>query len=131
MIDLGILILRFGLGFMFFMHGLQMGLGKLGGPGVGGFSKMLEGMGFAPAIFWSYLAGYTTLIAGAFLILGIFPRFSAFCLLIFIVVAAVKVHLAKGFFIQAGGFEYNFVIACGCLALIIMGAGKLSLFNKL
>lgn len=130
MIDLGLLVLRLGLGIMFFAHGLQMGLGKLGGPGVEGFSRMLAGMGFTPAIFWSSLAGYTALIGGLCLILGVLPRSASLALLIFISVAAVKVHLAKGFFLQNGGYEYNFVIACGCIALILLGAGKISIFNK-
>ncbi len=130
MIDLALLVLRLGIGVMFFAHGLQLALGKFGGPGVAGFAKALAGLGFVPALAWSYLAGYTTLIAGFFLILGILPRFSAFSLLIFISVAAYKVHLSKGFFMQGGGFEYNFLIACACLALVISGSGKLSLWNK-
>ena len=51
-------------------------------------------------------------------------------LLLFIVVAALKVHWVKGFFMQSGGFEYNFVIACGCLAPMLLGAGKFSIVNK-
>lgn len=130
MIDIALLVLRLGLGTMFFAHGLQLALGKFGGPGAIGFAKALESMGFVPAIFWSYLAGYATLIGGLFLILGVSPRLSGFSLLIFITVAAYKVHLSKGFFLQGGGFEYNFVIACVCIALIIAGAGKYSLWNK-
>jgi putative oxidoreductase len=127
MTDLAILILRLGLGIMFFAHGLQMALGKFGGPGVQGFAKMLSSMGFTPAILWSYIACYTVLIGGAFLVFGIMTRVSALLLLIFIAVAGIKVHLAKGFFLQSGGYEYTFVIACVCLALIILGGGKFSL----
>ncbi|MEI6631179.1 MAG: DoxX family protein [bacterium] len=130
MLDLGILILRLGLGIMFFAHGLQIAFGKLGGPGPEGFSKMLSGLGFSPAIFWAYLAAYTTLIGGLCLFAGLFTRVASFALLIFITVAAVKVHIAKGFFIMSGGFEYNFVIACGCLALLLLGAGKFSISDK-
>ncbi len=130
MIDLAILILRVGLGIMFFAHGLQMALGKFGGPGVGGFAKMLSSLGFAPAMMWSYIACYTVLIGGGFLILGILTRVSSFLLLIFIAVASLKVHLSKGFFIQTGGFEYTFIIACICITLIILGGGKFSLFNR-
>jgi putative oxidoreductase len=130
MIDLGILVLRVGLGVMFFAHGLQFAFAKLGGPGVEGFSKMLSGLGFTPATFWAYLAAYTTLLGGACLILGVFTRASAFALFFFITLAAVKVHLAKGFFLQAGGFEYNFVIACGCIALILFGGGAFSITRK-
>ena len=130
MADLGILILRLGLGIMFFAHGIQLAFAKLGGPGPEGFSRMLSGLGFSPALFWAYLAAYTTLIGGLCLIAGVFTRVSSFALLVFIAVAAAKVHLSKGFFIMSGGFEYNFVIACCCLALILLGPGKFSLFNK-
>lgn len=129
MLDWAILILRLGLGFMFMAHGLQMAFGMFGGPGVVGFSKFLTDLGFTPAIFWSYLAAYTTLVGGLFLMVGIFTRAAAFLLMLFIMVAAIKVHLTKGFFLQAGGFEYNFVIACVCLALIISGGGKFKIFH--
>ncbi len=130
MTDIAILILRLGLGIMFFAHGLQMALGKLGGPGVEGFSKMLTGMGFAPAIFWSYVACYTVFIGGIFLILGILPRITSIFLIVFMVVAVLKVHLSKGFFITNGGYEYNFVVVFALLAILIAGSGKFSLFNK-
>ena len=130
MIDLASLILRVGLGIMFVSHGLQKAFGMFGGTGIGGFSEMLSGMGFKPALFWAYLAAYAELVGGLFLILGIFTRGASFLLLVLIIVAAIKVHLSKGFFLSGGGFEYTFIIACICLALIIMGGGKYSLFNK-
>ena len=129
--DWAILVLRFGLGFMFVAHGLQMAFGLFGGPGVGGFSQMLSGMGFRPAMFWSYLAAYTTLIGGLCVLVGFLTRLAAFSLLVFMTVAVVKVHMQKGFFITAGGFEYNFVIMIVCIALLITGAGKYSINNKL
>jgi putative oxidoreductase len=130
MIDLAILILRLGLGIMFVGHGLQQTFGMFGGPGIKGFSGLLSGLGFSPAIVWACIAAYTELIGGLFLIFGIAVRTSAAFLLIFIVVAAYKVHLSKGFFLQSGGIEYTFIIACVCAALIISGAGKISLLNK-
>jgi putative oxidoreductase len=125
----GILILRLGIGVMFAAHGLQKAFGFFAGPGINGFSKMLSGLGFAPPVFWAYLAAYTELLGGVFLILGVFSRSSAALLLILIVTAAIKVHLAKGFFLANGGFEYTFVIAAGCLALILLGPGKYSIFE--
>jgi putative oxidoreductase len=129
MIDLALLILRLGLGVMFVAHGLQT-FGMFAGPGIKEFSGFLSGLGFSPAIVWAYIGACSELIGGIFVILGILPRISALLLMIFIVVAAYKVHLSKGFFIQSGGFEYTFIIACICLALIIAGSGKFSLFNK-
>ena len=128
MLDWGILVLRLGIGIMFVAHGLQMAFGLFGGPGVNGFSKMLSGLGFIWPALWSYLASYTVLIGGLFLILGIQTRIAAILLLIFILTAAVKVHLSKGFFLSNGGFEYTFVIAAACLALILLGAGKYNIF---
>jgi len=130
MTDLAILVLRLGLGIMFAAHGAQKALGLFSGPGIAGFSKMLSGMGFTPAIFWAYLAANTELIGGLFLILGICVRSSAVMLLILISVAALKVHLAKGFFLSGGGFEYAFIIAVICIALIFLGAGKFAIIRK-
>jgi putative oxidoreductase len=129
MMDWGILALRLGIGVMFAAHGLQKAFGFFGGPGINGFSKMLAGLGFAPAVFWAYLAAYVELLGGALLILGVFSRASAALLLVLIVTAAAKVHLGKGFFLANGGFEYTFVIACACLALILLGPGKYSIFE--
>ena len=128
--DIASLILRLSLGVMFAAHGIQKAFGIFGGPGIEGFSEMLSKLGFAPALFWAYLAGYVELIGGIFLILGIYVRSTALALLIFITVAAVKVHIAKGFFLSAGGFEYTFIIFSVCLALIIMGGGKFATTKK-
>jgi len=130
MVDLGILILRLGIGIMFLAHGLQMAFGLFGGPGVKGFSEMLAGLGFVPPMLWAVIACYTVFIGGILLILGIQTRISAVFLLIFILTAGIRVHLHKGFFLSNGGYEYTFVIAAGCLALILMGAGKFTLFHK-
>jgi len=130
MLDLGILVLRLALGIMFVAHGLQMAFGLFGGPGVKGFSQMLSGLGFAPAMFWSYIASYTVLLGGLLVIIGVQTRLAAILLLIFILTAGIKVHLNKGFFLSNGGFEYTFVIAAICLALILLGPGKFSVFNK-
>ena len=130
MLDWGILVLRLALGIMFVAHGLQMVFGFFGGPGVKGFSLMLSGLGFVPATLWAYIACYTVLIGGFLVIVGVQTRLVAALLLIFILTAGIKVHLNKGFFLSNGGFEYTFIIAAICLALILLGPGKFNLFNK-
>jgi putative oxidoreductase len=130
MLDLGILVLRLALGIMFTAHGLQMAFGLFGGPGVKGFSQMLSGLGFAPAIFWSHIASYTVLVGGILVILGVQTRWAAILLLIFILTAGIKVHLGKGFFLSNGGYEYTFIIAAICIALILLGPGKFNIFSK-
>lgn len=130
MLDLGILVLRLALGIMFTAHGLQMAFGLFGGPGVKGFSQMLSGLGFAPAILWSYIASYTVLVGGILVIIGVQTRGAAILLLIFILTAGIKVHLGKGFFLSNGGYEYTFIIAAICVALILLGPGKFNIFSK-
>lgn len=122
--------LRLGLGVIFIAHGLQKAFGAFAGPGIEGFSKFLSSLGFAPAGLWAYAAAYTELLGGLFLILGIATRISSGLIFIVIAVAALKVHLAKGFFLSSGGFEYTLLILCACLSLIIYGPGKWSITKK-
>lgn len=129
MSDWGILSLRLGIGIMFLAHGLQKAFGLFRGPGIKGFSAMLSGLGFAPAMFWAYLASYAELLGGICLIIGLQTRGAAAILFILIVTAAFKVHLGKGFFLSNGGFEYTFVIALACLALVLLGPGKFGILK--
>ncbi|KPK97957.1 MAG: hypothetical protein AMJ95_06485 [Omnitrophica WOR_2 bacterium SM23_72] len=130
MIDLASLILRVGLGVMFMAHGLQKAFGLFGGVGMEEFSKRVAGLGFSPAAFWAYVAAYVELLGGLALITGLSTRISSLLLLILMAVAVVKVHLTRGFFISNGGFEYNFIIFCVCLTLLLIGTGKYGLNKK-
>jgi putative oxidoreductase len=129
MADAAILVLRLALGLMFAAHGLQKAFGLFGGPGIGGFSEMLSGLGFKPSLLWAYVAAYAELVGGILLAVGFLTRGAASVLLILIVVAAFKVHLSKGFFLSQGGFEYAFIIFSICLALILLGPGKFTLLK--
>ena len=129
MADIAILALRLALGLMFAAHGLQKAFGLFGGPGIGGFSEMLSGLGFKPSLFWAYLAAYAELVGGILLAIGFLTRGAASVLLVLILVAAFKVHLNKGFFLSQGGFEYTFIIFSVCLALILLGPGKFTIFK--
>lgn len=131
MLDTSLLVLRLCLAVVFIGHGLQVAFGAFGGSGIQGFSGMLANMGFKPALFWTYLVAYTQLIAGLLLAVGLLTRVAAFSLFIFMLVAAIKVHITKGFFLQTGGFEYNFVLICICVALMLSGSGKFGITPKL
>jgi len=131
MLNWALLLLRLCAGVVFIAHGSQAALGLFGGPGINGFSQMLAGLGFKPALAWAYLGAYVELVGGLCLLSGIFVKGASLLLFIFMVVAAVKVHWTKGFFIQNGGFEYTFVLACVLIVIILLGAGKFSLGNKI
>jgi len=129
--DTALFILRLSLGAIFIAHGLQKAFGLFGGPGIEGFSKMLAGIGANPVIFWAWAVALVELIGGIFLILGILPRLSAAAIGVVMIVAVAAIHSAKGFFASAGGFEYPLLILAVCLAIVLSGAGRLSIFNKL
>lgn len=131
MINAAILVLRLCLAAVFIGHGLQVTFGLFNGPDISGFSKMLANLGFKAPLTWAYVAAYTQLISGLFLIIGFLTRFAAFSLFIFMLVAAITVHTSKGFFLQAGGFEYNFVLMCICVSLMLTGSGKFGMTPKL
>lgn len=131
MMDLALLVLRLSLGVMFIAHGMQKVWGLFGGPGLAKFTGFIGSLGFSPAGLWAYLAAYVELVGGLCVIAGLGTRLAAGLLLVLIVVAAAKVHLANGFFSQTGGFEYPMLIAAVCLALLLAGGGKFSLTNKL
>jgi putative oxidoreductase len=127
MISLAILVLRLGVGLVFMLHGMQKTFGFSGGPGVAGFSKYLETLNFHPPLLWAHIGAYAEFLGGLLVLLGLFTRPAAIVLFIFIIVALAKVHLNKGFFMSKGGLEYTFILACVCLSLILLGAGKFSI----
>ena len=128
-----ILPLRIGLGAVFVAHGLQKAFGLFGGSGIEGLSRMLSGLGFVPASLWAHILAYVELLCGVCLLIGFLVRISSGLLLVVMLVAILKVHLANGFLMMSGGYEYNFVIICICIALLIAGQGSLSMpyFKKL
>lgn len=128
--DLAVLVLRIGLGAIFCAHGVQKAFGAFSGPGINGFSQMLAGLGFNPPLLWAYIAACVELIGGICLIAGFLTRTMSGLIGILIIVAAYKVHLSKGFFLSNGGFEYNLLILCTCIALMLLGSGKYSILKR-
>lgn len=129
MIDIGLLVLRVCVGIVFMAHGSQKVFGLFGGPGIKGVAQFLTSLGFAPATLWAYVLGCTELIGGILVILGLFTRGAAALLFVIMTIAIITVHLQKGFFAQNGGFEFPFIIAGVCIALVLMGSGKYALIK--
>ena len=59
--------------------------------------------------------------------LGLLTPFSAAGILATMLVAIVKVHIEKGFFVQNGGYEYPLVLAAVAAGLAFTGPGYISL----
>ena len=129
----GMLVLRLGLGIVFFVHGSQKALGWFGGPGLSAAYNMFVGMGI-PGVF-AALDIMAEFLGAIGLILGFLTRVAAFGIGVVMLVAVALVHLPFGFFMNwfgrmpAGqeGFEYHILAFAMALALVIGGGGRLSL----
>jgi putative oxidoreductase len=124
--DYAEVILRIGLGGILIPHGCQKLFGMFGGMGLSGNAALFDRIGYSPGMFWGTLVGCTELIGGILLILGLFTRFAAAAVLIFMIVA-VKFTSAKGFFWSNGGFEFPLLLGLCALFFLIRGGGPLSL----
>jgi putative oxidoreductase len=123
-------ILRIALGGILIPHGCQKLFGMFGGLGLSGNAALFDRFGYSPGMFWGTLVGCTELIGGILLVVGLFTRFAAAAVLIFMVVA-VKFTSAKGFFWSNGGFEFPLLIGICALFFLIRGGGNWSIDRRL
>src|SRR5712675_383088 len=119
-------ILRIALGGVLIPHGMQKLLGMFGGMGFTANAALFDKLGYAPGIFWGTLVGLTELVGGILLVLGLFTRFAAAAVVIFMI-TAVHFTSAKGFFWGSGGMEYPILIGICALFFLIRGGGNCSL----
>jgi len=125
----GTLVPRFLLATVFVFHGGQKLFGLFGAePGQADqMAKMIEGWAWpAPGVL-ARAAGATEFFGGACLALGLLTRFWAAGIASVMAVAVWKVHLANGFSLGKGGFEYCFVLGILALSLVVQGGGALSM----
>jgi putative oxidoreductase len=118
-------ILRIVLGGVLIPHGCQKLFGLFGGMGFTANAALFDKLGYTPGVFWGTLVGCTELIGGILLVLGLFTRFAAAAVLIFMI-TAVHFSSAKGFFWTAGGMEYPILIGICALFFLIRGGGPYS-----
>jgi putative oxidoreductase len=122
-------ILRVGIGLILIPHGAQKLFGWFGGMGYEKFVALFNTLGYRPGIFWLTLVALTEFVGGILLVLGLFTRFAALALVIFMIVA-VHFTSGKGFFWTAGGLEYSLLILFVGLVFLIRGGGEYSLDRK-
>jgi putative oxidoreductase len=124
------LVVRLALGIVFFAHGSQKVFGWFGGHGLKATIQVFQQyMKIPPAA--TVLAAFIECFGGLALIVGFLARPSALAIIVVMLVAIAKVHWKNGFFLatqpgQANGWEYNFALIAMALAVLIGGAGALS-----
>jgi putative oxidoreductase len=128
-----LLVVRVVLGVVFFAHGAQKVFGWFGGPGLRGVINYFRQSLGVPAPF-TVLAAFTECFGGLAMIVGLLVRPAAVGLILVMMVAIAKVHWRNGFFLnwslepgKGHGFEMNLALIGMALAVLIGGAGILSI----
>ena len=123
LVDLGLLVLRVGIGIIFIFHGYPKLLGGIETWTQVGSAMSMIGINFAPA-FWGFMAAFAETIGGVFIILGLLHRPVAL-MLTFTMIVAVVMHVTGGdpFGIYSNALKALVIF----VALVITGPGKYSI----
>ena len=94
LVNVGLLVLRVGIGIIFVFHGLHKLMVGVETWTQLGATMSVMGLTFAP-VFWGFMAAATEVGGGLFIIFGLLHRLVAL-MLIFTMVVALLVHVAAG-----------------------------------
>ena len=123
--DLGLLVLRAGVGAVLIAHGSQKLFGWFGGPGLRDTAKSFEEMGFRPGRLSALGAGLGEAGGGTLIALGLATP-AAGAAAAGTMITAASVHKPGGFFAFAGGYEYPALLGVSTAALALTGPGRIS-----
>ncbi|MCC5833496.1 MAG: DoxX family protein [Opitutales bacterium] len=123
--------IRIAVGAVMIGHGAQKLFGWWGGHGLQGTAGFFaENLGLEPGMLMAILAGGTEFFGGILLILGLLTRPAALLIAATMAVAIIKVH-PDAFFLSNNGMEFALTLLLASVALVIGGAGALSVDRKL
>lgn len=122
----GPLALRLPIGIIFVAHGAQKLFGAFGGYGLEGTGQFMASLGLAPGYLMALLAGSAEFFGGLALLFGVLVRPAAAALAFAMLVAIFSVHIDKGLFMANNGYEFGLALLAASAALLISGAGRLS-----
>ncbi len=129
--NLGLLILRVGLGAVLIAHGLQKLFGWWGGSGVVGFQHSLSDVGYQHADVLAYVGAGGEIVAGVLLVLGLFTPLAAAGALAFLInglLATVSARPHAHFtYFMPDGHEYQITLVVMAVAIILSGPGRYGL----
>jgi putative oxidoreductase len=119
------LILRLVLAVIFIYHGQALIFAEKNEWG-SAWMKPKPGEEAQPAVVQLAVA-WGQLLGGIALAAGFLTRLAALGIIAIMAGAIALVHWEHGFDIREGGYEYNFALIAMCLALVLSGAGPLSI----
>ncbi len=126
----GLLLLRVVVGGTMFAHGSQKLFGWWGGPGPKGTAGFVGQLGFRAPTLMALAVGLAE-SGGALFALGFLTPLAALGIGVVMLVAIATVHLPKGFWNGAGGYEFNLTLLSVAVAVTATGPGRFSLDHAL
>jgi putative oxidoreductase len=124
--DVGVLLVRLGVGGTLAAHGGQKLFGWLDGPGLEATAVGFDAMGFRPGRANAIAAGVAEIGSGAMLAAGLATPVAGAAAAGTMVVASA-VHGGNGFFAQKGGYEYTAILGLTAVGVALAGPGRISL----
>lgn len=125
------LALRVPVGVILIAHGGQKLFGLFGGYGLEGTGQWMDSVGIHPGYLMALLAGSAEFFGGLALLFGLLVRPAAAAVAFTMLVAIFSVHISKGLFMANNGYEYALALLAVTVALLMSGAGRLSVDEAL
>jgi putative oxidoreductase len=127
--DLGLLLLRVGVGVILVGHGLQKAFGWWGGQGLSGFRNSLSDLGYQHADILTYLAAGTQIAAGVLLVLGLLTPLAGAAALAYLLnglLANITAMHDGGYvaFFLPNANAYQVLMIVALAAIILAGPGR-------
>ncbi|HSK95437.1 MAG TPA: DoxX family protein [Euzebyales bacterium] len=126
-VEVGLLILRVGVGVPFSLHGMQKLFGWFGGGGLRGTGRWFASLGFGDGRVAAVLAGGSEIAGGLGLASGLLTPLAATALIGTMTTAALVNNAAGGFWSVSKGWELNGYLIVVAWALATTGPGPYSL----
>ncbi|KAK1184778.1 DoxX family protein [Streptomyces sp. NBS 14/10] len=120
--DVGLLVMRLGVGLTVAARGSQHLLGWWGGLGIENTSRLFEKFGYPAPKFMAVVAGITETFGGLALAVGLLTPLAG-AAVAGTMANAVNVVWPLGFF---GGFEFPLLIGVGAAGLALSGPGRIA-----
>jgi putative oxidoreductase len=115
-------LVRVVVGCILFIHGW----GKIN-TGFTGINGYMAKQGLMPSELFAGSAMFLETVGAACIVVGLFTRFFAAALAIEMACAFLFVHMAKGFSVGQGGYEYVLLLGIVLFAIAIRGGGPYSI----
>jgi putative oxidoreductase len=132
-VNIALLVLRLVPGLLFMGHGLQKLVSPkiapkfLAANGPRGTGMFFDQAGMRPGLLLALVAGVSELSGGFLIAAGLLTPLGTALLAAVMTVAIVNVHLSKGIWNSAGGFEFPLLMLTAVYAVSAIGPGSLSI----